>query len=131
VTGLPAGASATFSPMTVAAGAGATTVTMTVTLAASAAVRTADRPFSGGALPLVALGLVLLPFAGRVRRAARGLKGMVCLLVLGAASVALVSGLSGCGGSGSNNPPPENYTLTVTASAGSLSNTFAVGLVVE
>lgn len=140
VTGLPTGASATFSPATIAAGAGATTETMTVTLAADSAALPAERPFpgkpfGGGAIP-VALGLVLLPFAGlplagRVRRVARGLKEMVCLLVFGAASLALMVGLSGCGGSGSSNPPPQNYTLTVTATAGSLSNTFSVGLVVE
>jgi hypothetical protein len=141
VTGLPTGATATFSPTTVPAGAGATPVTMTVTLASSAAMRPAERPFpgrpfGGGA---VALGLVLipfvgLPFAGRLRRTPRGLKGMVCLVVLGGASLALMAGLSGCGGSGgggSSTPPPQNYVLTVTATAGSLSNTFAVGLVVE
>jgi hypothetical protein len=130
VTGLPTGATAAFSPATVPAGAGTTSVIMTVTLPASASVRPAEKPFPGGALP-IALGLILLPFAGRLRRTARGLKRTVCLLAI---ELALAAGLTSCGGSGGgggSSPPPQNYVLTVTASAGSLSNTFGVGLVVE
>jgi hypothetical protein len=133
VTGMPTGATAAFAPATVPAGAGTTTVTMTVTLPASAAVRPEEKPFPRGGLPVVALGLLLLPFAGRLRRTARGLKGTVCLVFVG---LALAAGLTSCGGGaggggGGSSTPPQNYVLTVTASAGSLSNTFAVGLVVE
>jgi len=133
VTGLPTGATATFSPTTVPAGAGTTTVTMTVTLPATAAVRPAERPFPGGVLP-VALGLILLPFGFRMRRRVRGWACTVWLLIIG---VALAAGVTACGGGGSgsgvggSSTPPQNYVLTVTATAGSLSNTFALGLAVE
>jgi hypothetical protein len=129
VTGLPTGATAAFAPTTVPAGAGVTTVTMTVTLPATAALRPAEKPFGGGTLP-VALGLILLPFAGKLRRAARAWKGTVCLLVIG---VAMAAGLTSCGGSGGggSSSTPQNYMLTVTATAGSLSNSFTVGLEVE
>jgi hypothetical protein len=137
VTGLPTGATAAFTPATVPAGAGTTTVTMTVTLAASAALRPAEKlfpekRFPGGALP-IALGLILLPFAGRLRRTARGLTGTVCLLVIG---LGLAAGLTSCGGSGGSGGggsegTPETYILTVTASAGPLSNVSTVELVVQ
>jgi hypothetical protein len=128
VTGLPPGAAATFSPATVPAGAGATTVTMTVTVPNTAGLQPLRRPFSGGALPM-ALGLVLLPFAGMRRRLSSKLKGVVCLLVLGIAGAALVTG---CGGNdGKSTPPPQNYTLAITGTSGSLSNTFNVTLTVE
>jgi hypothetical protein len=133
VTGLPAGATATFSPATIAAGAGTTTVTMTVTLASQSAVKPLGRPFGGGALP-VALGLILLPFAGRMRRAPWRWSGMVFLIAL---SLTLAAGVTGCGGSsssGSSPTPsttPKGYLLTITATSGSLSHSTVVNLTVE
>jgi hypothetical protein len=129
VTGLPAGATAVFSPVTIPTGAGATTVTMTVTLPAKAAVLPLGRPF-GGALP-IALGLILLPFARRLRKGSRRLSRLIPLTAL-----ALVGamGLSGCGGGSSgmgSQSQPQDYTLTITASSGSLSNTMTVSLTVE
>jgi hypothetical protein len=134
VTGLPSGGTATFSPSSIAAGAGATNVTMTVSVPAPAEARPLLRPFGGGALPL-ALGLILLPFAGRLRRASRRLNKMACVLVLGVAGLAFGVGMTACGGGGSGtkttNPEPQTYTLTVSANSGSLSNTFNVTLVVQ
>jgi hypothetical protein len=130
VTGLPTGATATFSPNPVPAGAGNTTVTMTVTVPSTAEAEPLNSPLSGGALP-VALGMILLPFTGRVRRMSRRLKGMVFLTVVAIAGAAFVSGCGGGSGSGSSTPPPQNYTLTVTGTSGSLSNNFTVTLTVE
>jgi len=132
VTGLPPGATATFSPATVPAGAGTTTVTMTVTLASQSAVTPLGRPFGGGALP-VALGLILLPFAGRMRRAPWRWSGMVFLIAL---SLAVAAGVAGCGGSSSSNgsspaPTAKGYLLTITATSGSLSHSATVNLTVE
>jgi hypothetical protein len=138
VTGLPTGATATFSPTTITAGAGATTETMTVTLPASAAALPPSsgphRSF-GGALPM-ALGLILLQFAMRLRKGSRSLERLFRVLVLTVAGAALAAGLSGCGGgggssTGNHQPPPQSYTLTITASSGSLSNTITVNLTVE
>lgn len=132
VTGLPAGATATFSPATISAGAGATNVTLTITLAASAAAIPMKKPFSG--LPYsIALGMILLPFAG-LRRAwqRQSVTRVALFLVLGAA---LAVALTGCGGgsssSGTGSQQPQNYTLTVTATSGTLSQNATLQLTVE
>jgi hypothetical protein len=133
VTGLPAGATAAFTPATIPAGAEATNVTLTVTLPNTTAVVPVGKPLGGEMLP-VALGLILLPIAGRLRRGSRRLRGTAWLILL-AGAVAL-AGLTSCGGSGGgggggSTPQPQNYTLTITATSGSLSNTTAVTLTVE
>jgi hypothetical protein len=130
VTGLPAGATAVFSPASVAAGSGDTNVTLTVTAPGVAAAQPLRKPFGGGLLPM-ALGLIALPFAGSLRRAGRRWKGMVCLLVLGLAGAALAAGLTGCGGGGGGGGGPQSYTLTITATSGSLSHSTTVNLTVE
>ena len=134
VAGLPSGGTATFSPSSLAAGAGATNVTMTVSVPASAEAQPLPRAFGGGALPL-ALGLILLPFAGRLRSVSRRLNRMACILILGTAGLALGAGLTACGGGGSGggttNQGPRSYTLSVSANSGPLSNTFNVTLVVQ
>jgi len=79
----------------------------------------------------VILGLLLLPLAGarRLRRTGRTMGRMLCLvlLLLGGAIGAGV--LSGCG---SNNgflgQAPANYTITATATSGTLQHTSAVNL---
>jgi len=130
VTGLPQGATAAFSPATIASGAGATNVTLTVTLPASAATTPAAQPFGKGTLP-VALGLILLPFAGL--RKTRRLNRVAWLMVLCAAGTALAMGITACGGSSSkvSQQQAQSYTLTVTASSGSLSHNISLTLTVE
>jgi hypothetical protein len=123
VTGLPLGLTAVFTPATVAANSPATDVTLEVGPPGKAAVQPPRRPFGGSALP-VALGLVLLPFARRLRRAAYRWYGLV---VLALASAALAVGLAGCG----VNLTPQTSTLTVTATSGSLSHSITVNLTVQ
>jgi hypothetical protein len=118
VTGLPTGATATFSPASVPAGAGATTVTMTVSVPATAELQPPPKPF-------------LLPFGARLRKARRRLSRMACLVVLVLAGLFLATGLTACGGSSNHSAPPQTYTLTVTGTSGSLANTFSVTLTVE
>jgi hypothetical protein len=130
VAGLPTSATATFLPATVQAGAGATTVTMTVILPASAESQPTPKPFDGGSLA-IALGLILLPFAARLRKARRRLSRLACLVVLALAGLSLATGLTACGGSSNPSSAPQTYTLTVTGTTGSLSNTFTVTLTVE
>jgi hypothetical protein len=136
VSGLPAGASAAFSPASVSAGSGATNVTLTVTLSNSAAMQSSHHPFGSSALP-VALGLILLPFIGAPRRFSRHSVRTVCLAVLLIGSFAMAAALSGCssgsGGSGGNNSTPQAqaYTLTVAAASGLLSHSTTVSLTVK
>jgi len=133
VTGLPAGATATFSPATVAAGSGAVNLTLTVSVPATNAALPIQRPFGGGALP-IALGLILLPFSSRLRKTSRSLNKMLCLLLCGLAGAALAAGLAGCGGRSSSSTQPSNpqtYTLTITATSGTLSHSTTATLIVQ
>jgi hypothetical protein len=132
-TGLPAGAAATFSPATLAAGASSTTVTMTVTTAATA-MNEPPAPF--GRLPL-ALGLLLPLFGARAfRRRLRQIPSFVMALVLAVLSLAAVTGLSGCSGAGLFAAKKVPYTITViategSASTGTLSRSTGVPLAIQ
>jgi Bacterial Ig-like domain (group 3)/MBG domain (YGX type) len=112
--GLPPGATATFSPSLIAANAGPQTVTIIIgipaTTAANQPAQTARRlaPFS--------LALLLLPFAGSLRRRGRSMITLLCLL----AAFAGIAGLTGCGGLVQKQ---QSYEVTVTATAGSLTQT--------
>jgi hypothetical protein len=125
VVGLSLDSTATFSPATVTAGSGTTTVTLLVQLPGKAALAQPARPFGGGSLPL-ALSLILLPFAGRLRKAARQWKRFAVLALLGAA---LAVGLNGCGSNAKLNS--QGYSLTVTAASGSLSHSASLKLTVQ
>lgn len=134
VTGLPAGATATFSPTTVALGSPATDVTMAVAVPKQSAALRLERLFSGEGLP-AAMALILLPCAGLLRRSSRRFSQMVCVLLIGMGGTVLVAGLAGCGGSsssgGNSGSQPQSYTLTITATSGSLSHVVTTGLTVE
>ncbi len=145
VTGLPAGATATFSPQTLAPESGEQTVSLTLQTQSPATSASTARNDSTrhvlGRLEKAALALLLLPLAGarRLRRAGKGL-ALTLLLVLGG----LVSGsaFTGCGyapGTGWGNstpakPAPQQsttYTLTVTMTSGGTSQTTTETLVLQ
>jgi hypothetical protein len=145
---LPAGASYSFSSATLNAGTGAATVTLTIQLpqaqasAGPAAVRPnlqldANSHGSGpgsvvGRLAPFALALVLLPFAGRMRRAAKRLGRIVSVLLLLAAGIATIAGVSGCGStSGFFAQSQQSYTIQVTGTSGTLSHGTSFTLTVE
>jgi len=54
---------------------------------------------------------------------------MLPILLLLIAGMAAVVGLNGCGGS--SEPPPQSYTVVVTATSSSLSHAFNINLTVE
>jgi hypothetical protein len=138
VTGAPSGSTSTFNPASIAAGAGATDVTLQVKVPSSAAALPGNSPFGMRALP-IALGLVLLPWLLPLRRRARNLLLTVVLAVLGLASLGLMNGCGGGssgtsgggGGGGGGGSQPQNYTLTVSATSGSLSKTTTLTLTVK
>jgi sugar lactone lactonase YvrE len=147
-SGLPAGATSVFSPATLAAGAGATTVTLTVDIPqtqASARPYTArpgsqlagnSRGSKAGGLTArlmpFTLALLLLPFAGRLRRTSKRLGRMFSVLLLLAAGAATLAGIGGCGSSsGYFAQQQQTYTITVTGTAGALSHSATVTLTVE
>jgi hypothetical protein len=128
-SGLPPGATAIFSPQTLPAGSGSTPVTLSIQTAASTASLKQDHRFGGGFAP-VALGILLLPFSTRLRRSARKLDragSFAALLLLLIGGLAGVAGLTGCGASnGFLGRSPKNYTITVTATSGTLQHTSTV-----
>jgi pseudomonalisin len=127
-SGLPAGATAVFSPASVPAGSGTTTVTLTIQLPQISAA-------GGnivGMLARLSLALLLLPFAGRLRRSGKRLVRLVSVLLLFIAGWAAMAGLSGCASlSGFLGQSPQTYTVTVTGTSGALSHSTTVTLTVE
>jgi NHL repeat len=114
-TGLPTGATATFSPATIAAGSAVTPVTLTIQTSSQTA--RSEKPSSGEPFAPVALGFLLLPLAGmkRVRRRLGQMPRLTVALVVMVLSLGAVLGLSGCGGSSSPGATAKSYTVVVTA----------------
>lgn len=132
VTGLPAGATATFSPSSIPAGAGPTTVTLTVTVPTTAAMQFQRSPHGMSPSPFV-LGFIFIPFAVIRRRRLLRLGRAAWMLVPLLSGAVLIAGVGGCGGSSGTptQPPPQSYTLTLTATSGSLQNATTLTLTVE
>jgi hypothetical protein len=127
-SGLPAGATATFSPATIASNGGKQTVTIAIQTAGPSRSAKNGNPFERSAGPL-ALGLLLFPLLG-VRRAPRTLLGrrlaLVLLMITGLAGMA---SLAGCGAAnGFNGQAVKNYTVTVTAVSGEVQHSVDVNL---
>jgi hypothetical protein len=115
-TGLPAGATAAFSPATIPAGSGPTPVTMTIQTINPQTAHS-ETPFPGGQLGSMALAFLLLPIAGikRVRRLLRTMPGLPMMLAAAALSLGAMVCLSGCASNGFFNQPATHYTVVVTA----------------
>lgn len=132
VTGLPTGATATFTPATLAANAGAQTVNLSVhTIKTPITIAENHSPFEHAA-PIF-LGSLLLPLLG-LRRARknwlqRGL--LVALLMLG--GLFGVASLTGCGTTANANLSilSQGYSLTVTATSGTISHSTTVNLNID
>jgi sugar lactone lactonase YvrE len=130
LSGAPTGTTAAFSPATLAAGAGSTAVTLTVkpppaTQAHLDPAGPLHRNITRVA-PIV-LALLCLPLLGVRRRRPSS-------LLLGALLSLAAFGLTGClsnSSSGYYGVTPQTYTLTVTASSGTLSHSTTVTLTVQ
>jgi sugar lactone lactonase YvrE len=129
VSGGPASASYTLTPQTLASGAAATSITLTVNLPTQTSALGINQRLPGSRLPAsLALAFLLLPLAGKLRKAGKRLNKMAVLLLLLVAGMTATAGLSSCGGSGR---PPTNYNITVTGASGALSHSTNVVLTVE
>ena len=123
VSGLPPGATGTFTPATVTPGSESGTSTLTVTTAATAGmVRPNLWPMG---TPVLAL-LFMLPF----RRWRKLWRGKLLLLVAGLASLAGAASLMGCGG-GFGLKTSQTYTLTITGTSGTDTHSTTVQLTVK
>jgi hypothetical protein len=123
IAGLPPGMTSTFTPSVVAASSSMTNVILQVFLPGKSAMQPPRVPFGGGSLP-VALGLIMLPLAGRLRKAAHRFRKVVLLALAGAA---LAVGISGC----QLSYTPQSFPLTVTATSGTLSHSTTVNIIVQ
>jgi hypothetical protein len=117
-TGLPPGATATFTPQIITIGAGSASVAMTIQTAASGASLHRRNLFGAGyGSGTLALSWLLLPFSRWTRSKIRGMRPLtLCAeLILG---LAAIGGLSGCGaGSGFFGQPQQSYTINVIGTA--------------
>ncbi len=129
-TGLPLGATAIFSPASIAADGGAQTVTLTVQTATGVPQAIAPQSRRNG---LIAFALFFLPLAGtrRMRRAAQRLGRRTCLALFLLLSLGAVAGLTGCGGGNSSFGHAQNYNITVTVTSGAVQHTSNVTLQVQ
>ncbi len=124
-SGLPSGVTATFSPSTLTPGSSAASTTLTLTAPLKASLeRPRNWPFGATGISLAALAFFFLP-AKRRRR-------WITLALLLAASLGAFTALSGCGG-GFALPGPlsTTYSVTVTASGGSVQQSTTIQLTVK
>jgi hypothetical protein len=148
VTGLPTGATATLAP---SAWALTSSNPWTWTLPANTALTgntvlsiqvpqtiAALQPVGGAGgnlatrLAPFSLALILLPFAGRLRRTGKRLGRLLMVLLLLGGGMAAMTGLSGCGSNtGFFAQAQRSYPMTVTVASGSLSHTSTITLTVE
>jgi len=123
-SGLPAGATAAFTPTRIASGSAATSFNLTIKTASPTAANVP--PSSPGRVPSFPLSaaVFLLPLCDkRLRRRAartpRTLLSILFVLIAGAATL----GLAGCSSGGFFAQNRQSYAITVTATATSAANT--------
>jgi hypothetical protein len=127
-SGLPPGASASFSPA-LAAGSTTAKITMTVTTAATSFNASPPAPF--GRLPL-ALGLLLPLFGSKaVCRRMRKIPPLLTVALLAVLGLTAAAGLSGCSGAGIFAAQKVTSSITVTATEGTLSRSTTVPLAIQ
>jgi sugar lactone lactonase YvrE len=137
-SGLPAGATAVFTPAMIASGSGATSISLSIkTVPLTAANTPPSPPFRTPLLPISA-AVFLLPvlrnkrLRARFGRMPRTLLSILFVLIAGAATL----GLTGCGSGGFFAQDPQPYTVTITATATgpaniTLQHTTTVTLVIQ
>lgn len=130
--GLPLGATAVFSPATLPKNSAATNLKLSVAVPASAVSQTSRSLIRRDAPFLVAFLMLPLLATRRIRRAI-GRKAFVgVLLVAGMLGGAAMTGCGGSSASGKTQAPqPQTFTLTVAATAGTLTHTTILTLTVQ
>jgi len=129
-TGLPPGATASFTQSAITPGSTSATTTLTIQTAPIVATnRKSGLPLSGlsgSSASLPALALLGWFFVPRKARRSWLTLGLLLLVSLGA-----IPALSGCSGGFNLIPPPKIYTVTITGSIGAVQQTSTVQLTVE
>jgi sugar lactone lactonase YvrE len=133
VSGLPAGATATFSPASIATGSGPQTTTLTIQTASAAALRE-QRPSLAKRMQPFSLALLVIPFYGarRMRKNGRRMTQLVCIMFVVLGGLFATATMTGCGSSnGFFDQAQQNYTVIITATSGNVQHTAQVTLNVQ
>ncbi len=113
-TGLPPGATATFTPNPITMGATPASFTMSIQVPQPVGALQHRGLYGGGT---IALALLLLPFSGRIRRATRRMRPLTIVAAL-LLSLTAIGGLAGCAsGNGFFGVPQQTYTINVIGTA--------------
>lgn len=125
-TGLPEGATISFSPATVAPDGGVMPSNVEVQTAPQRAA------LNSGNVGSFALALLMLPFATS-RRIRRNSRRYFYLLIVLLSGIAATAGLTGCGynGNGFFGQAPQTYNITITATSGAIQHSVQVKLNVQ
>ncbi len=130
LSGLPPGATGTLSPTVLPAGSSLSSVTLTIQLPPQTA-RNNQKSSPMRSSPLI-LGLLILPFAQKLRRTGKRLSGKLTFLLMLIAGTAGFTAMTGCSSSnGFFAQQQQSYTITITATSGTLSHSTNVTLTVE
>ncbi len=131
---LPASASCSFAPATLAFNATTTAQSTTLTFSTLSTTAQLERGPLGKTLTSLAFALLLLPFS-TIRRRWSGLRKVCLLPLLLIAATIGIAGLTGCGGSTpSSTPattPPGSYTVPVVVTAGTSASTINLTITVQ
>jgi hypothetical protein len=140
VTGMPSGATAVITPSswvqltgnswTFPAITPLPAMTLTIQLPRTSGATKVEHPGSGTLPPLV-WGVLLLPFAVRMRRARERMRGILFTLLVAVAGLGAGTALDGCSGNGFFGQQQSTYIVTVTATAGPLTRSTKLTLNVE
>jgi streptogramin lyase len=143
ITGMPNGATATVNPTTWAQTANTRwTFPANVTLSSAkvsiqvptttSSAMSADRYLLGRRFAPHALGMLLLPFARRIRRTGRRMSKIVSVILLMLASLVATAGLSACGSTnGFFSQGAKSYDVRITVTSGSVSRSTNMTLTVQ
>jgi hypothetical protein len=117
-TGLPPGATVTFTPQVVTIGSNPASFTMTIhTVATGASLHPNSFFGTGYGNVTIALGLLLLPFSRSLRRKVRSIRPLTLCTAL-MLSFAAICGLTGCGSnSGFFGQAQQSYAINVIGTA--------------
>ena len=131
LSGLPPGATGSITPNMLPAGSSLTNVTLSIQLPQVTA-SLEDKHAPNRHIPPVFWGLLLLPFAGGMRRAGKRLGRAISVLLLMIAGLTAMASLNGCGSSnGFFGQQQKTYVVTVIATSGRLSHSANLTLTVE
>jgi hypothetical protein len=128
-TGLPPGATVTFNPTTVGANGGPTGVNLSVQTASVIGMNKV-----GASVGSVVWGLFLLPLVGarRMRRSGHAVGRYLSLMFVLFAGVIATASLTGCGShNGFFGHAPQTYTITITATSGTIQHSVNATLNVQ